>query len=265
MDGLVVEKQHIIEAVSLSRFKIEWAKVHIGVVERLVAQIISENTDVIRIDNNSNPALVYIGPSQSFPIELPLHIGDAVHNLNSVTDYLWTGLGRASGSKNSGRSSFPRDETRENLKNRVDNPRSADSSIYQSFPQAKSFILDTINPCKRSDNPSLIWHLNKLDNINKHRFIFIIAHLTRFDREFNLIGSDGGRIHFSSAATIQTPGQPMPVGLTPPVKTDRDPKAIVDVVFGEADHFPGNPVIGTLSDLTNSVSHLLKLFEVAFL
>jgi hypothetical protein len=260
-----VEKQPIIDAITLSKFKIEWAKVHIGVVERLVQQIASENTDIVRIDNNSNPALVHIGPSQSFPIELPLHIGDAVHNLNNVTDYLWTGLGRASSSKNAGRSSFPREETRKNLEIRVDNPKGSDLAIYQSFPQAKTFILDTINPCKRPDDPSLVWHLNKLDNINKHRFILIIAHLTRFDREFNLVGSDGGRIHFSSEATIQTHGQPMPVGLTPPVKTDQAPKAIVDVVFGEADHFPGKPIIDTLTDLTNSIFKLLNLFEAAFL
>jgi hypothetical protein len=185
---------------------------------------------------------------------------------NNVTDYLWTGLGRASSSMNAGRSTFPREETRKNLETRVDNPKGSDLAIYESFPQAKNFILDTINPCKRADDPSLIWHLNKLDNINKHRFILIIAHLTRFEREFNLVGSDGGRIHFSSTSTLQTPpGQPMPVGLTPPVKTDHSPKAIVDVVFGEADHFQGKPVIGTLSDLSNSISQLLQLFDVAFL
>jgi hypothetical protein len=137
-------------------------------------------------------------------------------------------------------------------------------SIYQSFPQARTFILDTIIPCKRSDDPSLIWHLNKLDNINKHRFIFILAHLTRFEQEFSLIGADGGRIKFSSTATLQTYGQPMPVGLTPPVTTDHDPKAIIDVVFSEPNHFNGKPVVETLVDLTNAISQMVKLFEIAF-
>jgi hypothetical protein len=112
--------------ITPTKFKIEWAKVHIGLVERLVKQIISENANVVRIDNNSNSALVYIGPSQYLPIETPLRVGDAVHNLNSITDYLWTGLGRASRAKNLGRCNFPRDATRENLTNSLHNAREPD-------------------------------------------------------------------------------------------------------------------------------------------
>jgi hypothetical protein len=55
----------------------------------------------------------------------------------------------------------------------------------------------------------------------------------------------------------------MPVGLTSPVKTDRDPKATVDVVFSEANHFNGKPVIETLCDLANVISQLVTFFETA--
>lgn len=261
----MVDKQPIRDAITISKFKIEWAKQHISGVENLIKQIIADNSNVISINNDSNPAIVHIGPNQLLPVNLPLHLGDAIHNLNGVTDYLWYGVARAVGSTNVARLSFPRHETRQNLANSIDDPRGVNATIYETIPEAKGFILDIIKPYKGGDTePSLLWHLNKLDNINKHRFLLVVAHLTRFDREFSFIGSDGGRITISSAASIQTQGQPLPAGLTPPVKIDNDPVAIIDVVFSEPDHFTGKPVLETLVDLANSVAKLIDLFEIAF-
>jgi hypothetical protein len=92
-----------------------------------------------------------------------------------------------------------------------------------------------------------------------------MAHLTRFEEDFALIGSDGGRTIIGSLASIHTQGHPLPVALSPPVTTDRDPKPIVDVVFNEPSRFTGKPVIETLVDLTNCISQLISPFEIAFL
>jgi hypothetical protein len=219
------------EAIAVSKFKVEWAKQHISCIEHIIKQIIADNANVVTIDNDSNPARVFIGPKQFLPVHLPLHLGDAVHNLNAVMDYLWTGLARAARCESVARASFPRDEKRQNLTNRVNNAREPDLSIYKSFPKAKPFILDDINPCKRGNNdPSFIWRLNKLDNINKHRFLLTATHLIRFENGLKFVGSDGGCIDLG-LASINTQGNPFTLALTHPVQTDHDPKAIVDVVI----------------------------------
>jgi hypothetical protein len=253
------------EAVAVSKFKVEWAKQHIGFVEQIIKHIIADNENVVTIDNDSNPAKVFIGPKQFLPINLPLHLGDAVHNLNSITDYLWTAMARAAGVESLARVFFPRHETRQNLANSVKKAQGADLTIYKTFPKAQSFILDAVNPCKRGDDdPSFIWSLNKLDNINKHRFLLTAAHLIRFENGLKFTGADGGSIDLGTAG-INTQGSPLVLGLTPPVQMDHDPKAAVGVIFAEPDHFTGQPVLETLVNLTDAISELIKQFEETFL
>lgn len=85
------------EGLAHARWKIEWAKQHISGVEGLVNAVINECKTLLRVQPNPNEGTVTVifGPTQSLPVALPLHIGDAVHALNSAIDYLWSGLARS--------------------------------------------------------------------------------------------------------------------------------------------------------------------------
>jgi hypothetical protein len=202
-----------------------------------------------------------------------LHAGDAIHNLNSVTDHLWTALDRAAHETLSlpidhdtfSRTSLPRDEGWQDLSKRIEKAIAERAAIYVAFPQAETFILQDVNPTKRPGDPSFIWSLNKLDNINKHRFFLAAAYVIAFDQDIQLVGSDGGRFIQARANSIETQGHPLTLGLSRPVKLENQPKAIVDVIFTEPEHFTGEPVLEALANCTNAISGLIKVFEDTFL
>jgi hypothetical protein len=260
------ERQALIaEAVAHSRFKIEWAKNHINGVEALVNASIAENAYPIVVQSDAQSGLILIGPKQGIPVGLRLHLGDAVHGLNSALDFLWSGLARTinPGLAN-GRVHFPRHEARENLESDFE-PGRKHAAIHKAFPKTKSFILDDVKPYKRADGQSFIWHLGKIDNINKHRMLITTPYVIRFERELVLEGADGGKFVHSAEAAIQTQGHPLRIGLAPPVKISDDPKATLGIVFGEPEHFTGQPVVETLVNLVEATSEVVNLFEDAFL
>lgn len=267
------EAEHLVRgAAAHSKFKIEWAKNHINAVEQIVNAIIAENANPISIQTNPETgiATVLIGPKQLIPVNLPLHLGDAIHALNSSMDFLWSGLARivdpAIANK---RVTFPRHETRKQLEDTITHalakPEKGDGAIHMAFPKAKSFILDHVKPYKRTDDPSFIWHLGKVDNINKHRMLIATPHVIRFEDGLILEGADGSRITHSPETAIRTQGYPLKLGLTPPVKISNDPKPTIGVVFGEPEHFTGEPVVETLVNLVEATSKVVELFEETFL
>ncbi|AMS43290.1 hypothetical protein [Aminobacter aminovorans] len=255
------------EALAHARFKIEWANNHINAVEALVISVVAENQSVVNIqdDLETGLALVIIGPKQHIPVSLPLHIGDAIHALNSVWDYLWSGLARSIDSSLASKITAPRHEARKNLKADIDDAKGRHRPIHRAFPQAEAFVLDIVKPYNPANGGSVIWDLGKLDNISKHRLLIATPYVISFDVDLTLEGSDGGKIVQTAGAAIQTQGHPLVCGLTPPVKIHDEPKAAVTVVFGERDHFSAQPVVETLAQLVDATSELCNLFEKEFL
>ncbi len=257
----------ITAAVTQSKFKIEWAKNHIDRVEHIVKALISANADAVRVqdDPEAKVSKVIIGPKHALPAQLALHIGDAVHNLNGVMDFLWSGLARACAPNLASKVTFPRHQTRDNLCAEINNAGGHSAAIYQTFPQAKGFVLDEVGAYKRPDDPSFIWSLNKLDNVNKHRLLITTAHVLSFDQGLEFTGSDGGRIVFSSDASIKTQGKPMTLRLTYPVKLSNNPKATVSVILNEPEWFSPQPVVESLVNFTDAATKVVETFEKTFL
>jgi hypothetical protein len=247
-------------AIQESEFKIVWAKIHVAQVERYVKEVCKPISDLIttEIDPQTGACQVRIGPSEGLPIELFLHMADAVHALNSALDYLWSGLARSIKATDT-RTSFPKHETRENLAQSI-----ASSPIKQAFPQAEAFILDKVRPYKEPTETGNfpIWALNRLDNVSKHRFILIAPTVIRFGK-FIATGVDGGCVNFSGS-TMQTYGPPMKLGLTPPVTLDYEADAPVEIVFVEDQLFSGQPLLETLVNLTEAVEKTRQLFIETF-
>ncbi len=256
-----------IVAVAHSKFKIEWAKHHINSVKAIVDRIAADNTSVIRIENNFKPgqAAIAIGPKQHIPAELPLHVGDAVHALNSVWDFLWSGLARSINPTLASKVTAPRHETRQNLQADILNPKGRDAAIHEAFPQAKAFVLDAVKPYSPADGGSATWQIGRLDNTNKHRLLIMIPYVIAFDQDLVLAGADGGTVVLGKGSAIETQGHSLTIGLTPPVKIDNNPKATVTVVFRERDFSSPKPVVETLANFVEATTELIKAFEESFL
>jgi len=86
----VSHRSKLEQAVAHSRFKIEWAIKHINNLEKLIEFLTSENRQVVKSqrDPQTGRYNLYIGPEGGIPATLPLLMGDAIHNLNSVIDFL---------------------------------------------------------------------------------------------------------------------------------------------------------------------------------
>src|SRR4051794_12201238 len=115
----------IAQAVIHSQIKIEWAKNHINGVKDNVEFLTSQQGYTIESqrDPQSGKYFVYIGPKGGqLPAGLPLHMGDAVHSLNSVMDFLWSGLARSFDPGLATKITFPRHEERHNLVNSLADP-----------------------------------------------------------------------------------------------------------------------------------------------
>lgn len=252
-------------AVAHSKMKIEWAKNHIKGVEQIVNSITSQTGHVIKPyqDTQSGKYVLYIGPKDGIPVNLPLHIGDAVHNLNSVMDYLWSGLARTVNPELASKITFPRHETKENLARSLSDAKGYNAQIKKLFPRSEQFILDMVKPYKADDEN--IWSLNKLDNINKHRLLIPTTNIIEFKRDLIARSQDGGTFVHKGGARMHTQGPNLSVGFAAPFEVNDDAEPIIDVVFERGDPCAGKPVLETLLNFTVAVNKVVQAFEETFL
>jgi hypothetical protein len=191
-------------------------------------------------------------------------MGDAIHNLNSVMDYLWSGLARSVNPVLASKVTFPRDETRQNLVARLAASRGYHAAIKQTFPQIDAFVLDMVKPYKGSDGDA-IWSLNKLDNISKHRLLIPTTNIIGFKKDLVVVAADGGTIIQKAEAGIITNGPNMSFGFAAPFTFNDDAEPTIGVIFERDDPFGTKPVAETLVNLTQAVVEIIKAFEKAFI
>lgn len=250
-------------AVVHSKLKIEWAKKHIEGVEAIVKLIAAETSNIVKSyqDTKTGRYKLGVGPKHDgFPAVLLLHIGDAVHNLNSITDFLWSGVARSIDPDLASKITFPRQDTRENLCSSLAAGRNA--MIQKAFPQANSFVLDTVKPYQGSDRP--FWTLNKLDNINKHRLLLLTTNIIDFRGGLVVRSQDGSVISFPAGAYIQTDGPNLTASFATPFEFNDDADPSIGVVFAENGLFFGEPIVETLVNLVEATTELIASFEEYF-
>lgn len=254
------------EAAFSARSKVVWAQVHIGQLER-VAKVLTGHDGYVmesECDADTGYYTLYIGPKdRGWPIELFMHTGDAIHNLNCVMDHLWSGLARAVKPDIESKITFPRDETRESLVTRLGDAKGYHAALKQAFPRAEDFILDVVQPYRGDHGP--IWALNKLDNINKHRRFLASYHVTRFGKVFRAKMKGGGGMDLSGATFNNATGAPMRMTFGEAFDVEYDVKPTVDICFAEPDLFPGAPIIETMVNLAEATTKVIDAFEESFL
>ncbi|RXT52647.1 hypothetical protein B6S44_17960 [Bosea sp. Tri-44] len=245
----------------MAEWKVERAKQHISDVEAITRWMIDPANYVVRseLDTQTRQYQLHIGPAGGgLPRALPLAIGDAVHNLRSGLDYLWSALERkANPDANDRRSTFPSHEEKENLVDLV----SKRIAIKKAFPQAEAFIIDVIKPYKTGNFK--LWVLGKLNNVDKHRLLLATYSIARFGK-FVATSEDGGVIDLSYSS-IQTPGPIFKLGFVTPFKLNDDAEIAAEIVFAESDLPPGQLVVQTLVNFAEAVSETIQAFRETFL
>lgn len=191
-----------------------------------------------------------------FPEEIPLIMGDAIHNFRASLDHAFVALGKLNG-RGKGKSGFPFRETLVSLQDK----NIKKDYIKEIGEPAYDFIIKNVKPYKSGNYP--LWALNTLDNMDKHKLIIPIIEESH-SGTFTLKSDDGGEITFTQG--VQYVGK-MPdgfslVSMTGNVEySSHGGTPTFEAYFGSDQCFTGSPVIQTLNELEQAVRDAIKVLE----
>lgn len=187
------------------------------------------------------------------PHSVSLAFGDAIHNLRAALDAWAHGVivGNAGDPNFTG---FPFHEERQNFETALGNSKNPSSRIPDA---AKTALLDQVQPYRQGSGSEL-WHMNRLDVIDKHRRLLTTFEITGM-KNFAMPGLLKGLMgHVSNS----NPDGHLAVSTSPIVPTDQTAFTF-RVVIDEVDHFTGEDLIGTLCRLVKETEKALDILEHA--
>ena len=218
----------------------------------------------IRVDKDSDSINDILEFEVTKPVDVipfTLVAGDAIHNLRSALDHLWTEIAvRIAGAPDNKRLYFPMHETRDGVITTI-----KQGPIKKAAPDICELVIDHIKPYRGGNLP--LWSLNKLDNIDKHRMPILIGTVQAIRGVSGKgEGPDPCVIENCSYVIQGTAGEPTvfrPMSFPKSLKmkiTDYG-HPIFDIVLSEATVFEGRsalPLLYELSDLVFGVIETLK-------
>lgn len=101
------------------------------------------------------------------PIDLAFSVGEIIHNLRSSLDGVSSTIVSAITGKREERVGMPFHETYASLLSTRENSR-----VFRASADLYDYILEHIKPYRKDGN-TLLWALNKLNNVDKHRRIML--------------------------------------------------------------------------------------------
>ena len=257
------------------RAKIERSKHHINDLERRLHtfresrpyRLISEP------DADARQQLCKVRVHAAIPPELAVVAGEIVHQLRSSLDHLawqlWDKNGRVKLRED--KVYFPVYEADD--KYNAERP----NKVEGVFAPAAVRILDDLKPYAAGND--LLWKLHKLNNIDKHRHLSVVAcalesvgllisgagfnppeNAARFDMLKPQSAGDELRV-IEDGAVVCAYGSFTPPGCLPVSNVDMNLQAIFEIVFGEPRVVRGEPVLHLLHQLTGLTDGIVSLFE----
>jgi hypothetical protein len=210
-----------------AELKIHRANKHIEEFNSVLRRYVDENAHsvVIKFDPNFGCDVLEISaPENPLPRELPLIIGDAIHNLHAALDFIWYEFVSTFAAP-SPYTRFPFDQTKTGVANAL-----TARKIPESHQAVAEFVLEGVKPYKGSDTN--IWAFHDLDITDKHEYL--IPQL-KFTSIWNVRAEaeDGAECPLPKVRTL-SPGWP-PSALTlvgkRNVKLTDKGKMVANVVF----------------------------------
>jgi hypothetical protein len=211
--------------------------------------------------------------AQPLPPEISLTLAASIHNFRSSLDTAISALMDEATGHGGSRSHFPFAETKEELLNEFETgerqcPSCGDRRLRNGryrkvgdrLPEFKSLVMDTFRPWKSGN--TLLWSLNKLDNVLKHRMMLLLIGDIRISGA-DFVATRGKLTIMSEANRYQiVPGRRYTImQTTDSLQVYGQTKAEGQLLFGDQALFHGRPVgetIVQLFDLTTSIIETLE-------
>jgi hypothetical protein len=240
------------------KLKIERAEQHIEELNRILTTFIKTDFCRFHVDKQQNTGhnLIKFEIIKPFPCEIPLVIGDAIHNLRSALDLMACEIVSMAGGRPSRYTNFPFRETKQELEAAING-----GEIKIAGPDIVTVLLDNIKPYNNGGNNTLC-ALHSLDVIDKHRLLIptiSIAALTHVNAKIGpmiltdctLVVGQGGVLNLASIpGNIEIEGQGQPA---------------YAILFDKGQVFEGQAVVPTLLQLKQLVSGVVQTIEKAYL
>jgi hypothetical protein len=243
-------------AFQMAAFKVERARAHAEVTKAVVDWIVDPNNFVASVGRDPITEIygLHVGPAGGgFPRELPLTMGDTIHNLRAALDYAWSGLVKEYAPERAPYAHFPRHEERSRLEDLL-----SKEPVVTERSDIGDVLLDAIRPYKEGNK--YLWGIGKLDNIDKHRLLLTCMGIARFGR-FVATAEDGAVIDLSHSV-VRTDGSTFKLGFATPFRLNDDCEIVTDVLFNEPDIIePGSSVVSTLQELIDVTHNALEALK----
>ena len=240
-----------------ARLKIERANQHITELNSLLKSFVDSDFYRLSVEKDADTGdhVLQFAVTKPVPEGFSAIIGDALHNLRTVLDYVAVDIVTAGGGS-TGYTSFPFRETREEVENAI-----SGGQMKLAGADIVSLILDVVQPYNKGGNEAL-WVLHKLDIGDKHLNLtptITVAALT------DLTGSAGGMQFTGCTFGVGEGGKLNVLGMTEEFTFEGQGKPAFAILFGEGQPFGGKAIVPTLHQLSQLVSRTVDHFEQTYL
>lgn len=247
-------KDIILSAIDGAELKVKRAYRHIDELKGVINSLREQGGKGFTVTNQlDGRTIVSFSDLGELGRQIPLIIGDAIHNLRAPLDHIWMGLWRAS--QREGYGTFPFHEERGNLEDMVKK-----SAVVLAFPNVGDIILNKIKPYK--DGNELFWTITKLDKLDKHNLIIPTFTIRKIESA-TFTTNRGGKTTIIDSHF----GGDMPLArfrTADGMKIEQNGEIALEVTFPKGDFLARKPVVETLINMAQATDEVVNLFRKTF-
>lgn len=249
------EVSNLPESFTGAYLKIGRAEKHILELRTLIEEFEVENDGAFSVTKNGDGQFVLdFKALGELGEQVPVVLGDAIHNLRCALDHIWTALDRAATGKSATFASFPFDKTRQNLVARIKG-----TAVNDAFPDVQRLILDNIKTHRDEGGDSILWSLTKLDKLDKHNLLIptvVVRHVQHLEVCMGSSKFEYVNCSFSNIGVIGASDTA--------IEYKCHGKVSVDPIFRDLFSVARQSVLPTLDKLKLSTKNAVDLFREQF-
>ena len=237
--------------------KVERAYTHIKRIEGAIVRLSQSNKAdfMVNKDPDTDTQFIHYNIGNPIPPDLPLILGDAIHNLRTALDHaMWEFLGIPGGTQDPS-ASFPFSKTKIDYE-------AACKGIKTTFPNTEKFFISI--EAYETGKGKYLYGLNRLNILDKHKILTPVVNLAEIE-QIKIVYQNGKTwSHSFGKFPISPDGiARIPIGIPIDciVQCYNNAKPTVEVEFGKVDVFEKFPLFETLIELYTVVKSTLFDFR----
>jgi len=254
-------------------FKLQFAADQFASASALCAQFLHEGHAGVRqeFDPSTSTYRLFMF-AERLPGNVPMLIGGGIHSLRSALDTAVSMLVREAGADGELRVNFPVHGSQKELiasfgdgkrtcpDCKVTRPQKATNRIIrQKLPDLERIIIEVFQAWRDGNYP--LWALSKLDNLQKHQNLLLVATTNSLSVDFY---TAEGYISQGCLWKIQT-GQTVEIAASrSEITLTSEPSFGSELLFPEGIPFGGKPVFEVLEELFELVRGILVILQAHF-